>query len=321
MLYETPARYIRSGVSCLAILVYDPGQVSQGLEMKIQKKCITRVVSVFSGIVLALTVSAHANAVDVVRIGGAGAGLGTMKLLGEAFEKKHPGFRVQVFPSLGSAGGITALAKKSLDIVTSSRPLRPEERSSGLVEAAYARTPFVFVTHADVAKDGVTLGELEDIYIGKTVTWPGGTRIRLVLRPETDTDAGLLRSLSPVIERALKIAESNKSKILAITDQNCAETVARAPGAFGALTLTQVVTENRPLKILDFNGVTPSVAALSDGTYKLYKTLYLITGASSRPAVQRFAEFVHSAEGRRIVAKSGNLAIVEPKRKIMESGK
>src|ERR1035437_455082 len=68
-----------------------------------------------------------AQAAEVVKIGGAGAGLGTMKLLGEAFEKKHPDIKIQVFPSLGSAGAIAALSKGALDIVTSVRPLSPEE--------------------------------------------------------------------------------------------------------------------------------------------------------------------------------------------------
>lgn len=253
--------------------------------------------------------NSHARAAEVVKIGGAGAGLGTMKLLGEAFEKKHPDIKVQVFPSLGSVGGIAALSKGALDIVTSVRPLSPEESLGGIVAIEYARTPFVFVTHKNVSKDGLTARELEDIYLGKTDNWPDGVRIRLVLRPEADSDTRFVRSITRGMEQAVKVAASSKAKIFAMTDQDCTEIVARSPGAIGTASLTQIVTEKKSLKVLAFDGVTPSIKSLSDGTYTLSKTLYLVTKSSSRPAARKFAEFIRSREGRGILAQSGNLAV------------
>jgi phosphate transport system substrate-binding protein len=255
------------------------------------------------------TLISYAQAAEVVKIGGAGAGLGTMKLLGGAFEKKHPDIKVQVFPSLGSSGGISALSKGALDIVTSVRSLTPEESLAGLVATEYARTPFVFVTHKNVGKDGVTARELEDIYLGKTKNWPDGLRIRLVLRPETDSDTRIVSSITRGMEQAVKVAASNKAKILAVTDQDCTETVSKSPGALGTATLTQILTEKNPLKLLAFEGVTPSLKSLSDGTYRLGKTLYLVSKSASRPAARKFAEFILSREGRGILSQSGNLTV------------
>ncbi|HEY5461142.1 MAG TPA: hypothetical protein VIJ89_05265 [Deferrimonas sp.] len=42
---------------------------------------------------------------ETIRVSGTGAAIGGMKLLGEAFGKKHPGVKVNVFSSLGSSGG------------------------------------------------------------------------------------------------------------------------------------------------------------------------------------------------------------------------
>lgn len=254
-----------------------------------------------------LTLHRHAQAADIVRVGGAGAGLATMRLLGEAFEKDHSGIKIQVFPSLGSAGGIAALSKGSLDIVTSSRQLKQDERIGNITEVEYAKTPFVFVTHKNVDKDGLTVSELENIYSGKTKNWPDGSRIRLVLRPDTDSDTKIVRSISHGMDQALKVAGSSKAKILAITDQDCTGTVARAPGSLGTSTLTQIVTEKLVLKILAFDGVVPSIKSLADGTYRLSKTLYLINGSNSRPAVKQFTEFVLTNKGRKILESSGNL--------------
>lgn len=257
--------------------------------------------------ILGIFIHLHAQAAEIIKIGGSGTGLGTLKLLGETFEKSHPGIKIQVFPSLGSTGGIEALSKGGLDIASSARPLKPEERTGGMVAIEYVKTPFVFVAHKDVRKDGLTTQELEDIFQGKTMNWPDGSRVRLVLRPETDTATKIVKSISPAMEQAMAVARSNKSKILAITDQDCTKYVANARGTLGTSTLTQIITEKSPLKSLDFNGVRPSIKSLSDGTYRLSTTLHLITNSQPRPAVRQFLDFVFSNEGLKIMTKSGNL--------------
>jgi len=230
-----------------------------------------------------------------------------MKLLGAAFEKSRPGVRVQLFPSLGSSGGIMALSKGALDIALSSRPLSTDERQAGLATMEYARTPFVFIAHRNVGKDTMTIRELEDVYAGKTQYWPDHRRIRLVLRPETDTTSKILRSISPGTDRGLSIARSGNSYVLAITDQDSTHTVANLIGAFGTSTLAQLMTEKPPVKSLAFQGVTPGVRSLSDGSYPLFTTLYIITSPSLHPAARQFVRFIFSGEGRKILASNGNL--------------
>lgn len=283
--------------------------------MPLQSKIIASRICFIIGIFLCPAFYSDAQAAEIIKIGGAGAGLGTMKLLGEAFEKKNPNIKVQVFPSLGSSGGILALSRGALDIATSSRAVRPEERASELVAFGYARTPFLFVTHKNVGKDELNTSELEDIYLGKTENWPDGKRIRLVLRPETDSDTTVVKSISKGVEQALNIARSSKGKILAVTDQDCTDIVAKSEGSLGTSTLTQVVAEKLPLKVLAFDGAKPSLKAISDGTYRLSKTLYLVTAVHPRPSVRRFTEFVFSSEGRRILSNTGNLAVSPSKSK------
>ena len=120
-----------------------------------------------------------------VKIGGSGFGLGVVKILGEAFERSHPGTKVRVVPSLGSTGGIKALLHGSLDIAISGRAPDDAEQRAGAADIEIARTPFVFIVNGKLAVDGVTNAELENIYNGKTLYWPNGTRVRLVLRPQT----------------------------------------------------------------------------------------------------------------------------------------
>jgi phosphate transport system substrate-binding protein len=259
--------------------------------------CSSVVLSVFPG----------AQAAEIIRVGGAGAGLGTMRLLGDAFERKHPDTSVQVYPSLGSAGGILALSRGALDIALTARPPGEQDGAGRFAATQYARTPFVFITHRNVGKLNMTARELEDIYRGRTGTWPDGSPIRLVLRPASDTATKVVSSISKQAGQAVKLARSKKAHILAITDHDCTSTVAELAGAFGTATLTQLATEKQAVKVLSFEGVAPSLKTLSDGSYSLSLPLYLVTNSFTHPTARQFARFVFSAEGRRILSKTGNI--------------
>jgi phosphate transport system substrate-binding protein len=268
--------------------------------------------AIYLGVIFFLQFNSQVQAEEIVRVGGSGTGLGAMTLLSAAFEKNHPGIKVQVLPNLGSIGGIMALSKGALDLALIAHPLSPEDRLGGLMATEYARTPFVFTAHKDVGKDNLTVRELENIYLGKTVNWPDGRRIRLVLRPESHKATLIVKSIAYGVEQAMAVARSRNAYLLAVTDQDCSETVAQVAGALGTSTLTQVVTEKKSLKMLNFEGVAPSTKALSNGSYPLSISLYLVTAPRQRPAVQQFAKFVLSAAGRNILAKSGNLVLDPP---------
>lgn len=252
---------------------------------------------------------ATASTETVVRIGGTGSALGAMKQLAEAYEKSHPGIRIRILPSLGSTAGIKAALGGGIDLALASRSLLESERLQGAVEVEYARSPFVFITNAKVIKKDVTIRELESIYTNPAASWPDGSRIRLILRPETDIDTKLVRSLSPGMEQAVKAALGRPGMIMAITDQEATNAVIRTPGALGWGTLTEINSENRPVNLLSFNGVKPSIKASADSSYPLVKVFYLVTTAKTPAKARQFAEFVRSPAGRRILISTGNLVV------------
>lgn len=266
-------------------------------------------VTAIAGLLLAGT--AHAE--EVIRIGGAGSGLGGMRLLGKAFEASHPGTRVEVFASLGSSGGIKALVAGSLDLAVSGRPLKPEEQKRGATAVHYASTPFVFATNKSVAKRDISSVELEKIYQGQMLKWPDGSQIRLVLRPESDTDTVIIKSISPALNEAAKTAANRPGMIYAVTDQDCDAALVKTQGAVGPSTLAEISTEKRPVNILSYNGVKPSVQALAQGKYPLAKPHYLVSTARSSAAAQEFARFVESPRGRAILSRVGYLTAASGK--------
>jgi phosphate transport system substrate-binding protein len=249
------------------------------------------------------------TAETIVRIGGTGSALGTMKHLAEAYEKSHPGVRIRILPSLGSTAGIKAVLGGGIDLGLASRTLTESERQQGAVEVEYARSPFVLITNLKVIKKDITLRELEEIYNNPAASWTDGSRVRLILRPEKDIDTLLLRTLSPGMEKGMRAALARPGMIMAITDQESTDALVRTPGALGGATLSEIISGNRPVNVLSFNGVNPGIKTIADGSYPLVKSFYLVTTPKSPAEARQFAEFVRSYAAGRILAKSGNLAI------------
>ncbi len=248
----------------------------------------------------------------VLKIGGTGSALGTMKQLVEEFEKKQPGIKIQILPSLGSTAGIKAVLGGRLALALSSRPLTESERLAGGMEVEYARSPFVFVTNGKVSKQDVTSRELQDFYHAPLPTWPDGSRLRLIMRPAKDIDSKLVRGISPGLEQAVQAALARPGMVIAITDQESTEAVAKTPGALGGATLAEIVSDQWPVNVLSFNGVKPSAETIADGSYPLVKSLYLVTTPHTPAAAREFADFVRSPAGGEILARTGNL-VPEPK--------
>ena len=266
----------------------------------------------FRAIVLFLAglISASANSADLVapariRIGGSGGALATMQILGKTFTKTHPNVSVVVVPSLGSGGGIKAMLAGAIDLAISGRALKDTERAQGALATEYARTPFVFATGMRNSVSAITTHELVKIYTGETRTWPDGKPLRLVLRPEVESDTDIVKSLSPAMNQAVKTALAREGMIMAMTDQDSADNLENIPGAIGTTTLAQIISEQRALKPLTLNGATPGLAALGEGTYPYFKTLFMVTGPKPNLVTQAFIAFVRSAEGRQILAKNG----------------
>jgi phosphate transport system substrate-binding protein len=250
-----------------------------------------------------------ATAETVIKIGGTGSALGTMKLLTEAYEKTRPGVRVQILPSLGSTGGIKAALAGGIDLALSSRPLTDSERQPGVIESEYARSPFIFITNPKIGKKEISTRELVDIYSKPTTNWPDGSRVRLVLRPEKDLDTKIVRSISPAMDQAVKSAMARPGMIMAITDQESTDVIVKTPGAFGASTLCETLSENRTVNILSFNGVQPSVKNITNKTYPLFKPFYVVTTPKSSAEARQFSEFLLSPAAGKILLKSGNMVV------------
>lgn len=260
----------------------------------------------------AFILHAPSQAAEVLRIGGTGSALGGIQRVADVFRSRHPDIDLVILPSLGSGGGIKALIADRLEICVSARPATAAERAAGLVEHEYARTPLVFATRSDSAADSVALQQIVNIYRGDTNTWPDGGRLRLVMRPAAETDTAFLRTLSPEMDKAIEIAIHREDLFVAINDQDNAKALEDIRGSLGVISLGQMRSEKRALKLLALDGTMATIDALSDGTYPHAKRLYAVVGPRPPPAAAAFLTFLFSAEGGRLLTEAGYLPTAAP---------
>lgn len=253
-----------------------------------------------------------AGAPHVVRMSGTGSALGPMARLARAFEAANPDVRLRILPSVGSAGAVKAVAAGALDLGFSGRALHPAEAGLGVVAEEVARTPFLLATGPHAGASAMTAAELARILRGETLTWPSGERIRVVLRPASDTDTLFLRALSPELAAALDRAQARPGMLVASTNQDCDRLLARTPGSLGPSTLAQLSTDAPGLTPLAWEGVAPTLANLAAGRYPLAKPIVAVRPAAPSPATSRFLAFLRSPEGRSILEATGCLPTSAP---------
>ncbi len=250
-------------------------------------------------------------AAELIRINGSGSGLDMMKPLITAYSKTHPEVDFEMDKPLGSSGALKALKAGVLDIVLTSRALKPQEIAGGATLQKYGQTPLAIVTNKDVSSKDINTQALVNFYAGKTANWPNGRQVRLILRPQEDADTKAIRMLSPEMDGAMTNAQARPGMIVAVTDPEAAESVAKTSGALGAAGLTGVIVGQLPLKVMSLNGVEPTPENLAKGAYPFAKQLDIVTMPTLTEPVKNFLAFVYSREGRAIARSVGVLTTGE----------
>ena len=240
----------------------------------------------------------------IITVGGTGSGLGFMRLLGKGYSVLHPEVAVRVLPSLGTAGGVRAVTNEAIDLAIASRQLKDQD-VQGLKGFFLGESPFVFAAHPSTEENDVTLTQVVNIFNGTINEWRDGTKIRRILRPDTDSDWQLMQSLSSDLAKSLESAQRTEGLFLAVTDTDTVSYLERIPGSFGPSTLAMILAEKRNVKILSFNGIQPGSSNMGKEKYPLVKPFYLLTRTNVSASVDGFIDFIRSDQGRQLLAQVG----------------
>lgn len=267
--------------------------------------------TVVAGLLTTAQATNHAANAATLHLGGTGSSLGMLEQVGGDFATAAGGaVKINVVPSLGSSGAIRALADGKLDLAVSARPLKPAEAARGLQVVLTLRTPFVLVT-SRAKPPPLKVAELPKIFSADRPAWADGKPIRLILRPESETDTTLLGDMTPGLAQAIHAARHRGEIPIAATDQDNLAMAQRVPGSLTGTTLAQLTTEPNNLHIIAVDGVEPTLANLESGAYRFGKELYVVLGDKSPPEARKFAAFLRSPQGLKALRAA---AVVPDKR-------
>lgn len=259
-------------------------------------------------VVLLLAALAPASAKELL-VGGSGTDLATVRLLAEAFSAERPDLDVRVLKSLGSGGGVKAVAGGRLHLGLTSRPLNAKELKYPISAHLYARTPLVVATRQGNPANDIESRVLFAAMSGEHQYWPDGLLMRLVLRPASDSDTLKLAQTFAPARQALDKAYRLRGVPVAQSDQDAADALESISGSVGLSSLAVIVAERRALKALNLDGVAPTLDNLASGAYPMGKELYLVLPADPDEDALHLARFIGSERGQQLLRKTGHLPV------------
>lgn len=268
-------------------------------------RCILAGVLPLVSLLGCLAVSNPAHADETIRIGGTGAALGAMRVLGAEIQKQAPDILIEVLASLGSTGGIEALAEGAIDVGLVARKLKPEEEAKGVREAACVTTALVFAANHQAHGYGIRRDELPALFRDPHPVWPDGTPLKIILRARSGSEYPFLIKSIPGMADALDEAHQRRGVPIGATDQENADLAQRTGGSLAMTSLMQIRAEKLNLHPLLLDGVEASPQTVADGSYPLPFRICLLLPAQPSAAAQRFVAFVASPDGREVLLSLG----------------
>lgn len=226
--------------------------------------------------------------------------------LAEAIQEEYPNLTLE--PQFtGSSAGIEAVVAGTADIGNSSRALKDEEKSKGLVENIVAIDGIAVVTHKDNKVNDLTTDDLKKIYTGEITNWKdlGGDDQAIVVigRESGSGTRGAFEEILDVEDACKYAQELNETGAVMAK-------VAQTSGAIGYVSLDVV---NDTVKALKLDGIEASEKTVKDGSYSLQRPFVMATKgevSEQNAQIKAVFDFINSDAGQKVIEAVG---LVSPK--------
>ena len=226
-----------------------------------------------------------------------------LKDLVKAYEAgKHGGVTVQPFSTISALDAVNA---GTADVAGSARVAmtdRAEEKGTNFYPVAWDAV--VPIVSYDNPVSSITLKQLHDLYLGRVTNWSelggpsGGINLYSISAPLDGVEFSARFLLFHYGDQQVSAPR------LYVNVEKLEEGIVIDPHGIGFSTFSGVAG-NPKIKMLAVEGVRPSIATISDGSYPLYSALYLASRDDSKKHedVAKFVAFAGSEQGREILRK------------------
>lgn len=250
-----------------------------------------------------------ARPAQLVRVDGSAGVAPLVGALADAWRAAGARDSLRIATGLGSSARADALLAGRIDLAMASHGVDTAALARrGIAVHEIARTPVLFAANAGVPVMAITGEQACGILAGRIVNWRelGGPDLPIVaaMRPPDEVDAEVMLAALPCL-RAITLAPA--VRVVARPD-SMAALLARTVGAFGLTSATFVNASEGRIRALTLDGVAATAANVSAARAPA-RSSYLLTTQSPPAAVRRFLAWARSAEGRRVIERSGGTPV------------
>lgn len=254
----------------------------------------------FSGAFSCFAADNHANVIH-----WAGCGITKKAFMAElaaAYEKKT-GIKVELKGG-GATRGIRDAARLKIDMGGTCRMSLPEVDKSELHATLHpvAWDALAIIVHKSNNVNELSTQQVKDIFKGKITNWRqvGGKNSPIELYVRRGKISGVGYAIRQYLFQ--NSDEDFVSNHVVKSSGPLEKAVEKIPNAIGITGVSSA--RKRDVKIIGFDGKTPTFENVRDGKYGLYRPLYLVTSPAPSKMVRDFIAFAQSEEGKEIIRKN-----------------
>lgn len=220
----------------------------------------------------------------------------------EAWMDSHTGDRI-IVEGGGSGVGIASLIDGTCDIANSSRELKEAEKESrNLIEHVIALDAVCVIVNSSNQVEGLTLDQIKQIFKGEITNWSqvGGADLAIAVYTRDSTSG----TYETFWEKAMKPDNITTSALSKSSNGEMAQAISGNRNGIGYVGIGYLANASG-FKGLAINGIEPSIQTVQDGTFPLWRHLYMITDGQPQGLAKDFIDFLKSSSGQAIVEGQG----------------
>jgi phosphate transport system substrate-binding protein len=212
----------------------------------------------------------------------------------------------------GATRGIRATAGGLSDIGGTCRCCLPDssDQEDGALLTHVGWDALVFFTHRDSSVKTITLDQAKAVLLGGISNWSelGGPDERIIRIFRRQTREGKLSGVG-YMTRLLVFGDPEidftTDALFERSSDPVERFVERTEHSFAVTGVSSA--RKRDVHILELDGIAPSKENIANGTYKLFRPLYLVTRGEPTGPVKDFLDWIVGPEGQAVLSAAGTV--------------
>ena len=228
-----------------------------------------------------------------------------MELVMEKYREINEDVTVEI-QGVGSSAGIKAVMDGVADIGMSSRNLKDEEKSQGLIATIIAYDGIGIIVHPSNPVTNLTKEQIKDIFEGRITSWKEvGGRDKKIVVVTREQGSGSRDAFEELLNLQEEKDGKKRSSIIpaALVAEGTGTMIATVSSKEGSIGFVSLGFINDRVKLLSIDDIKPTKEAVTGGIYTLSRPLILLTKKTKSTEVQQVIDFILSEEGQKIIGK------------------